>query len=280
MTDETAFVGVDLAWGPRRRSGVAEVSGDGALLSFGECTTDDELMDWLRPRCAGPVVVAFDAPLVVVNPSGSRPAERTVGHLFGRQHAGCHPTNRGRPEFVDGGRAARLARRLDLDVDPLGGGTRLALEVYPHAALVALLELDLILRYKNRPGRDLDFRRSEMLRLVGGLESLATAPVPLRVTASPRWAEVRDHVVTAPRKAALARVEDSLDAVVCAYVGLHARRWPERTALLGTRDDGFIVTPVSAEMAGRLGQVRAAGRPARTWADDGREPGRGGDWTA
>ncbi len=265
MTRTTRFLGVDLAWGQRHRSGVAEVTPDGALVEFGERTTDDELIDWLGPRCEGPVVVAFDAPLVVVNPTGSRPAEQTVGHLFRRQHAGCHPTNLGRPGFADGGRAARLARRLGLDTDPRAGGDRTALEVYPHAALVALLELDLILRYKDRPGRDLTFRRSEMLRLMDGLESLAAAAVPLRVAADPRWQEVRAAVTAAPTKAALSRVEDSIDAVVCAYVGLHARRRPERTALCGTLTDGYIVSPVTAEMAARLPAVRAAGHPAVLW---------------
>lgn len=269
MTPDVRFLGVDLAWGQRHRSGVAELGPDGALLSFGDRTTDDELLDWLAPRCVGPVVVAFDAPLVVTNPTGSRPAERTVGHLFGRQRASCHPTNLGRPGFADGGRAARLARELGLDVDPWSRSDRLALEVYPHAALVALFELPTILRYKARPGRDLALRRAEMLRLMDGLAAMTRAPVPLRVAAAPGWDVVRAAVVVAPTKAALSRVEDSIDAVVCAYVGLHARRRPSRTALLGTPEDGGIVTPVTAEMAGRLAEVRRAGRPAVLLSEGG-----------
>lgn len=260
------FLGVDLAWGQRHRSGVAEVSAAGDLVSFGERTTDDELLDWLRPRCAGSVVVAFDAPLVVTNPTGSRSAERTVGHFFARQQAGCHPTNLGRPGFADGGRGGRIARSLGLHLDPRGG-PRVALEVYPHAALVALFGLDRILRYKNRPGRDLDFRRSEMLRLISGLEDLADAEVPLRVTATPQWAIVRDLVVAAPTKAALSRVEDSIDAVVCAYVGLHAWRRPDRTAVLGGVSEGCIVTPVGSAMAARVPAERAAGWPVALMAD-------------
>ena len=281
MTPAVRFVGVDLAWGQRHRSGVAELAPDGALLSFGDRTADEDLLEWLGPRCTGPVVVAFDAPLVVTNATGSRPAERTVGHLFGRHRASCHPTNLARPGFADGGRAARLARQLDLDVDPRSGSARLALEVYPHAAMVALWELDTILRYKDKPGRDLALRRREMLRLLDGLEGLATAAVPLRVTADPGWAVVRETVVAAPTKAALSRVEDSLDAIVCAYVGLYARRRPSRTALLGTRADGYIVTPVTAEMGYRLPDVRRAGRPASLWSDgedwghdDTADPGR------
>ncbi|MEO5833360.1 MAG: DUF429 domain-containing protein [Nakamurella sp.] len=266
MTEGTTFLGVDLAWGHRHRSGVAEVSAAGDLLSFGERTTDDELLAWLRPRCAGRVVVAFDAPLVVTNPTGSRPAERTVGHLFGRQRAGCHSTNLGRPGFADGGRGGRLARILDLDLDPRAR-SRVALEVYPHAALVALLELETILRYKARPGRDLDFRRAEMLRLIRGLEELADASVPLRVTTTPQWAVVSDLVVNAATKAALSRVEDSIDAVVCAYVGLHAWRRPERTAVIGSVREGCIVTPVASAMAERVPAERGAGWPVALLSD-------------
>lgn len=256
----TRFLGVDLAWGQRHRSGVAEVAADGDLLALGELTTDDELLGWLGPRSGGPVVVAFDAPLVVTNPTGMRDAERTVTHFFRRQHAGCHPTNLGRPGFADGGRGARLARALRLDADPRAVG-RVALEVYPHAALVGLFDLDLILRYKNRPGRDLAFRRAEMLRLMDLLASLADAEVPLRVDATPRWAQIRDSVVSAPTKAALSRVEDSLDAVVCAYVALYARRRPDRTALFGSVGDGGIITPVTSVMATRIPAERADGRP-------------------
>ena len=261
------FLGVDLAWGQRHRSGVAELGTDGTLITFGDLLTDDELLAWLRPRCAGPVVVAFDAPLVIVNPTGSRPAEQTVSHLFRRQHAGCHPTNLGRPGFADGGRAARLAAALGLSDDPWSVSDRRALEVYPHAALVAVLGLDRVLGYKARPHRDLDHRRSEMLRLTDGLASLVDAEVPLRVTADPHWSEVVALVRAASTKAALGRVEDRLDAVVCAYVGLHAVRRPDRTAAFGTVAQGCIVSPVTPEMADTLPAVRAGGRPAGLLTD-------------
>ncbi|HEY7225586.1 MAG TPA: DUF429 domain-containing protein [Micromonosporaceae bacterium] len=70
------------------------------------------------PWLAGPCLVAFDAPLVVNNASGARECERLVDQYFRRYHAGCHPSNRGMPQFQDGGRAHRIARVLSLEVDP------------------------------------------------------------------------------------------------------------------------------------------------------------------
>ena len=51
------------------------------------------------------------------------------------------------------------------------------------------------------------------------IEGLAQATPPLRVTDTRRLAELRQTVETAERKSELRRVEDPVDAVICAYVG-------------------------------------------------------------
>ena len=42
-------------------------------------------------------VAAVDAPLVIPNQTGIRPAERDLNRDFRRFHAGCHAANLGRP---------------------------------------------------------------------------------------------------------------------------------------------------------------------------------------
>ena len=44
-------------------------------------------------------MVAIDAPLIVRNATGNRPAEAALNRDFARFDAGAHPANTGKPEF-------------------------------------------------------------------------------------------------------------------------------------------------------------------------------------
>ncbi|WP_421844037.1 DUF429 domain-containing protein [Mycobacterium sp.] len=229
------FVGIDLAWAGRNPTGIAVIDTDGCLVRVGAAGDDAELMATLGPHVQDDCLVAFDAPLVVNNPTGQRPAETALNRDFRRFEAGAHPANTGKPEFAEGPRAARLARRLRLDIDPYSSAARRAIEVYPHPATVALFRLSRTLKYKAKPGRDVNRLKSEMLRLMDGVEGFAHAAVPLhlhgaRSGGSTDWAELR-------------RAEDPIDAVVCAYVALYAERRPTDITIYGDPATGYIVTP-------------------------------------
>ncbi|HEX6249440.1 MAG TPA: DUF429 domain-containing protein [Nocardioidaceae bacterium] len=237
------YVGVDLAWGPRNRTGLAVLDDAGSLLDLGEARSDEEVLAWLAPHTDQACVVAFDAPLVVTNPTGRRRCETELAAVFGRYHAGPHPTNTARPDLAGGARALRIAEALGLDVDPRSSSPRRALEVYPHPATIVLFGLPRILRYKHKPGRDLTLLRSEAMRLVDLVEGLEHADPALRLGSNDRWQQVRRTVAAATRKADLKAVEDLVDAVVCAYVGLFAALRPELTTVYGSLEEGYIVTP-------------------------------------
>jgi len=177
------FVGIDLAWGERNPTGLAVLDEGGRLVHVETVRTDDEIVAAMAPY-AGPVLVAFDAPLVVTNPTGNRPAEAALNRDFARFDAGAHPSNTGKPEFSDGTRGARLSARLRLDLNPKSGRTRRAIEVYPHPATVALFRLGRTLKYKDKRGRDLEGLRAELLVLMDLVGTLADATPPM-VVASP-----------------------------------------------------------------------------------------------
>ena len=236
------FAGVDLAWAGRNPTGIAMLDSDGRLVHIGAVRDDADVLAAVRPYTRGDCLVAFDAPLVVTNPTGQRPAETALNRDFRRFEAGAHPCNTGKPEFADGPRAARLARALGLDMDPRSPATRRAIEVYPHPATVALFRLPRTLKYKAKPGRGLDQLKSELLLLMDGLEKLAQAVVPLLVD-GPEWVDLRRQVVAAQRKSDLRRAEDPIDAVVCAYVALYAERRPTDVTIYGDVATGYIVTP-------------------------------------
>ncbi|WP_157516823.1 bifunctional ribonuclease/(p)ppGpp synthase [Mycobacterium sp. MS1601] len=232
------FVGLDLAWGQRKPSGVAVLDDAGKLVHVGAATDDASIRAALQPYVQDECLVAFDAPLVVENDTGQRPCEKALNADFGRFQAGAHPANKGKPEFAGTPRARKLADDLDLDIDPASTASRRAIEVYPHPATVALFRLGRTLKYKAKPGRTVAQLRSELLRLMDHIEGL-----PLITTDCPAWHDLRDSVEQATRKSELRKAEDPVDAVVCAYVARLVHESPSEVTVYGDLETGFIVTP-------------------------------------
>jgi predicted RNase H-like nuclease/ppGpp synthetase/RelA/SpoT-type nucleotidyltranferase len=234
-------IGVDLAWGTKRPTGVAVLDESGTLVHVSTVQSDEEIQAALASYVAGDCLVAIDAPLVVKNEKGNRPAEAALNKDFARFDAGAHPSNTAKPELAGTPRGAALCQALGLDMNPRSGRSRRAIEVYPHPATVALFRLGRTLKYKHKAGRDLELLRTELLALMGFLEGLPEADPPLHLGED--WHELRRLVETATRKSELRVVEDQVDAVVCAYVALFVARRPGSTTTYGDLGTGYIVTP-------------------------------------
>jgi predicted RNase H-like nuclease len=238
------FVGVDLAWGGRRPSGLAVLDPDGHAVAEGWATTDEDISEFLAAHDAGGAVVALDAPLVVGNPAGTRRAcEAELQRRYGRAGAGPYPTNLG----LLGGRvrAMELVRRSDrpyvtVPRDPGRGHGWWAVEVFPAPALVELGGLARAVRYKKGPPAA---RRAGLQVVAGILEELGGADPPLRL--DPAGALARElGRLDRLRGAGLKAAEDLADAHVCAYVGLW---WwahgPAATLVAGDDATGAILVP-------------------------------------
>ena len=229
------YIGIDLAWGDKQPTGLAVIDDDARLLFVSAVRTDDEIEAALAAYVAGDCLAAIDAPIVVTNATGSRPAEQQLSRDFRQYDAATHPSNTGKPEFAKGTRAARVAKRLGLDIDPQSGRRRRAIEVYPHPATIVLFGLPKVLRYKAKAGRDLDLLRSELMTL---MTFVATA-----VSTDETWAGLRNQVENATRKSELRRVEDQVDAVLCAYLAHFADHRRDLITRYGDLETGYIVTP-------------------------------------
>ncbi len=174
------YIGIDLAWGERQRTGLAVLDAEGRLVHVSSVRTDEEIREALAAYVDGPCRVGIDAPLIVTNPTGSRVAEEELNRDFRGFEAGAHPSNTGKPEFADGTRGARLCKLLRLDMDPASGRQRRAIEVYPHPATVVLFGLTRTLKYKNKPGRTLDTLRAALLTLMDHVERVVPADAAWR----------------------------------------------------------------------------------------------------
>ena len=183
--------------------------------------------------------------------------------MFGRYDAGAHSSNLSLPSFREGPRGARVAGLMRLDVDPdfpPQVPVRRAIEVYPHPATVTLFGLSRILPYKQKPGRSAEDRRTAMLALMAHITSLATGTPPLTVAGCDDWDIAHRGVSTAQNHAELNRWEDAIDAVLCAYIGLH--RWwhgDAESAVFGDAATGYIVVPLDD----RVRDSAAHGGPTR-----------------
>jgi len=235
ITPLPGFVGIDLAWGVKARTGVAVVDEAGRLVGSGTVRTDDEIDDWVRAFAGDVVVAALDAPLIVPNEKGQRRCETEISRAFGRHKIGAHSSNRSRAHF-DPPRAATLAARFGWSVDPARRGSAAApvcIEVYPHPAMVGLFGLAERIVYKSGP------RRAEgFVELVRHFASIPE----LRLSDSARWLEL-SRVVADPRPGDLTRIEDELDAILCAHLAWLWHHRPGSLQVYGSLADGYIVAP-------------------------------------
>jgi len=268
-------VGVDLAWGRRARTGLCAVALDGRVTASATVLTDAEILDWMQVEGPAPRVVGFDAPLIVDNLTGRRRCETLLSRAFGAQKAGAHSSNRSMPSFADGGRALFLALSLGLRTVPVSSrvvrtgpdtpGPGLAVEVYPHSALVATFGLAERPVYKAGRGRSVETRRQGLGQVVRLLESLADGTECFDVTANPRWPVLAGAVARSTRHFELEAVEDEIDAHVCAYVALLLWRdqvgGGQRVRVLGDWSQGAVVTPVDDRQLARLAAIETAEGP-------------------
>lgn len=228
------FLGLDLGW-TTGATGAAALDGAGRLSASGRVRTDDEIAAWINAQAGNVVVAAVDAPLVVPNESGMRLPERLIGKTFGAFGASAHTSNKAKFGH-ERPRAARLAERFGWAVDPAtptGAGETVCVEVYPHPAMVGLFEL----------GYRLDYKKGNEQRRAPGFAALMShlESVPeLALEDYARWAELR-AIVAQPQPGDLNRVEDELDAILCAHLAWlwHHRR--EAVHVYGSLEEGYIV---------------------------------------
>lgn len=255
----SSYLGIDLAWGPRARTGIAHLNENGELTASATVSSDAEILAAIEQYCAADVVAAIDAPLIVVNETGRRACEAEVSSSFGAYHAGAHTSNLSKPWFRPQPRGAAIAGALGWTVDPRvqpNAGVSCAIEVYPHPAMVSLFGLDRVIPYKNKPGRDVGSLSNAFTTLMDHMERVLDGVLALRQ--STRWMELREVAASATRKVDLGRIEDEVDAIFCAHL---AWMWVnDRTALrvYGDHASGYIVSPPPPDRPPRR-RAQAAG---------------------
>ena len=268
------FIGLDLAWSPRNRTGGAVIRNGRLIASSGQLGDNSEIFTFVATHLAedAPAVVAVDAPLRVPNESGSRTADRALSRDWRRFQAGALPTNRtllgrmNRPQKSVGEReneprepvvrgeqlVEMLVRRLRFSEEvpvPKQSAIRTVCEVFPHPAHVSLFGLEKTLKYKARSGRSYEERWAAFEVYQRHLRTLRKADPPLKKTK----ALLCNVDVRMLRGKALKEYEDRLDAITCAYVASYVwHHGPRLTRLYGSASEGHILVPLTKPMRRRL----------------------------
>lgn len=251
MNESLVIAGLDLAWGDRRPDGLCllDVDGDTSRVRFIDLRRGDrDLLEVIDAQIGdAPSLLMVDAPLICPNPTGARPADRLSHVLFHREKCGCHPTNATRcPRPLRIAQALReRGYRIEQTLPENGCRVRVAVEVYPHPALVRWFELAERIPYKRGP---VAARRVEFARL----QALLRHWLPLRFP----------HLVLDAATLALLGqpwskdVEDQTDSLVCALIGeWHWRYRGTRSQVVGDAITGFFIVPTLEPLNGNCEQL-------------------------
>jgi predicted RNase H-like nuclease len=232
-------IGIDFGW-QGKPSGLAALDWDGHSLSLIEMQNikpfEEILASVERIASNGQALVAIDAPIIITNDDGMRDADRQMHKLFGKYHAGAYPANLGRPFAKNTIRLVKELQRMGFEhaceiVHREPG--RYQIEVYPHAAIVELFDLQRIIKYKKGLIRD---RFGELSRYRSMLlERLPSLDPALPLSSLPDFEQTGHEMKEA---------EDQMDALTCAYVGAYWWYWGlERNHAYGSTEGGYIVVP-------------------------------------
>lgn len=224
---------------------MAALAGDrngATLIAVGDAAYSlIDVLAFVRAHARAKSIVAIDAPLVIENMVGRGSCETDVGIRYGARHASCHTSNlRLYPEATSVALAKQLIEEGFTHAPIADETDRVMMEVYPHAAMVALFDLPRILQYKKGP---VAAKRAGLVGVADHLRRLHHAVPPLKPNDALNSLLSRD--LTQVRGREIKRHEDRLDAVFCAYVAYSFWYWRmERNEIFGNVEDGYILNPI------------------------------------
>jgi predicted RNase H-like nuclease len=166
-------------------------------------------------------LITIDMPVSLQTITGRRPADQAVSQAFGGQGCGTHSPNLKRPGPLGAGITQgfeRLGYPVATTETPWAASMHLV-EVYPHPALIRLLNAEKRVPYKvskssrywpRTPIKERIGKLLEVFTKIHGALSLYVADIELKIP--------DPFGVTS--LSSLKRYEDALDALICGWVGI------------------------------------------------------------
>ena len=190
------YLGVDLAWSKNNFSALSILE-DNILIQTVYLKSDDDILNYILE--IKPDKIGVDAPLEVLNSSGTRDIENSFLKDFAKYKLGVYPVNKSIMDRLYGGnRAEELFKKLQ------NYQLRINLfEVYPHATILRCFTKDKVLPYKRKKGRSSPFIREQLNIFQNYIEDVII--------------DFNRYDVDNCMVKDLKVIEDKLDSIVCAY---------------------------------------------------------------
>jgi predicted RNase H-like nuclease len=271
------MAGRALGWRRARRSSwgsPTERRVDWAAKPAGQAPHASELVNAARVLLDGAAVdvVTIDMPISIAEITGRRAADSAVSKVFGGRGCGTHSPNTMRPGAIAKvlrDQFAELGFPIATSLTPTGTSPTLV-EVYPHPALLVLMNASYRVPYKIAkvgrywPTLSPSERRQKVVQTwhdihaaLGVTIAGAELPLPSPDSAAPLG------------NAELKRYEDALDAVVCGWIGI---AYLQGLCAPFRRRDSCDLDPADTRLAARASPTMAGTLPwaaTTTSASDG-----------
>lgn len=259
--EECTLIGFDSAWTDNAKAPGAicalSLKPDGSIAFHPPqlATFDDALkfIDDVRST-GGPTLIALDQPTIVPNQSSMRPVERVVASLISWAGGGVQPSNRGKVGmFCDNSPIWRFLARLGAMENPEQARSAASglhvMEVFPALALLSL-DTSFCSRLgapKYNPGRRKTFRLLDWRRV---------ATVAAHEFRAFGLNEAAIWCANEAERTSVGKADqDRLDAMLCLLVAVFWRiAERERSMMIGSLTEGYMVCPASDEVRQRLEQ--------------------------
>lgn len=247
------YLGLDLAWAPRKSSGGAVIEADEngvlRLKSSNSLRAHEDILGWLaRNRGRHGCILAVNAPIIVENTGGQRPCDQALHEHFAGNYVDeyhVNITNASHPRTI-----GRALQRMGFDNDPTSAEGDRVVETFNQPTQILLFDLERPIRLKSGPvgaRKDAVARFREIL-----VEKLDDATPPLEMSPA------LDSLVTADLPSSngsrVGEQEEQLEAVLCAYTAAFLDiRGPQACAFFGDLRDGYVLLPTSRHPEGQPG---------------------------
>jgi predicted RNase H-like nuclease len=238
------FIGIDLAWTYKNETGICILSDQGEVLNLSsDHYSDDDLVDLIKTYANEDIAIGIDAPLVVNNEKGSRPAEGAfMRHKIHGHHLSVFAVSRSylmRTYKVIRGevlmkKIQEAIPKMSFDKE-IKEGQSTFFETFPSGICAGMFPEIYPVKYKIKGKVPYETTYKEMLRMLDRFDGLEREDLISHIGLEEERANLR--------KKSHKHLEDMVDAFLCAYAGYGMYKGFAKTLTYGSLEEGMIMMP-------------------------------------
>lgn len=231
------YIGIDLAWTTKNETGMCVLDGNGEILHLSsEVYSNEEIFHLIKDYYQHPTVVAIDAPIVVPNEVGSRPAESALARqlINGHRIRAFHCSRSYLIEHYGSIRAEGIAHNLSNELGFKIGYHKnqdSIVETLPTGIIASLIPEAAPFKYKLKRGVTISTAHQELASLISNFQSQKLSD-HLNYDTTRKYTRVYHK-----------HLEDQVDAFLCALMAREITTTNNEPLIFGDYINGFIMLP-------------------------------------